>query len=145
MSRGLGKREREILTQLTDRPMPLGGQTRSERVAIRRAAKSLERRGLADLFVLWNASNTGGETWIVQAGAVTKDGRPWKSLSVASAPTGALATHKRPRLRGSIRNTAEEEGVSASTIRRDFALIKATGLDITLATMNLTQSWQHKR
>src|SRR5438046_2545546 len=126
MSRGLGKREREILAQLTESPKPIGGATRSERVSNRRAARSLERRGLADVFVFWNLEHTHGVVCAVRAGAVTEDGKTWKSLNVACAPPpGAQATvTKRMRLQGSLRSLAEKVNVSVATIRRDLAKAK---------------------
>jgi hypothetical protein len=124
MSRGLGKRERAILSTLTDRPIELGGATRAERVANRRAARSLERRGVADVFMLWNDGHTRGLVHVVRAGATMKDGRTWKSVNVACVPPGARATHKRQRFLGSLRTIAESEMVSVTTIRRDKSAMK---------------------
>src|SRR5947207_2367970 len=109
MSRGLGKREREIFVSLTDKPTPIGGASRSDRVANRRAARSLERRGLADVFLFWNETRTNVVVCAVTVGAMNADGQMWKSLSVACAPEGARATqNKRPRMQGSLRTIAEK-------------------------------------
>ena len=120
-SAAIGNRERVLLASIeAGKPVELGGADRAERVAIYRAARSLECKGLADTFTTWNEKHTALALWIVKAGSVMPDGKPWKSVSVACAPPGTDATLKR-RLAGSLRSIAADEGVSVATVRRDLA------------------------
>jgi hypothetical protein len=118
MSRGHGRTQRAILDALaraTGAPLlPLGGDTRSERAALVRAAETLERAGLCVVVRLWNDRHTALDVFVGRPGA-TYDGKPVKELSVARVPHGTGAT-----LSGSHRHIARKEKVSKTTVGRDL-------------------------
>ena len=117
MSRGAGKWQRIILEQAsTAKLVGLRGNSRSETVAIGRAARLLASAGKVVIVRLWNDSHTAVRNFASLPGTKTKAGKPIESLSVAIVPAGTRTTFK-----GSIRDCAYDERVSKTTIARDIA------------------------
>jgi hypothetical protein len=114
MSRGLGRWQRAIQEALEQAQwVTLRGGSRSETVAIVRAARALERAGKCVLVRLWNDDHTAVKLNAFRPGFTLK-GQPIEALSVERVPVGTGSTFK-----GSCRWIAREEGVSKSQISRD--------------------------
>lgn len=116
MSRGFGIRQRIILDKIakSDKLIRLNGSTRAEQAAFLRAAKALEKAGLCIIVRLWNEGHTAVCPYVGRPG-LTFDGTPAQELSVARVPCGTGTA-----LKDSFREMAAFEGVSKSTIARDW-------------------------
>jgi hypothetical protein len=116
MSRGHGAVQRLILDAIekTDKLVPLGGCTRSERAALVRAAKLLERSGKCAVVRLWNVSHTALAVLVCKPGTMI-GGKPARDLSVARVTSGTRAT-----LTGSLRQIAVAMRCRHVTVWRDI-------------------------
>jgi hypothetical protein len=105
--------------------IPLRGRTRADSVAIRRAARALERQGKCVVIHLWDEDVAGRQKGICAFAVhpdLTVGGRPAREVSVARVPSGTEATL---RWKGSLRDIAREEGISKTQVVRDLELARA--------------------
>jgi hypothetical protein len=104
MSRGLGIWQRAILQAIdgNDKLVLLDGENRSEKTALLRAAKTLEKAGRCVIVRLWNYEHTALCPCVGRPDLMI-DGKPVKELSVARVPRGTGTTFD-----GSVRHRLHE-------------------------------------
>src|SRR5205814_1480510 len=73
----MGKHQRTILEAIRKQLLlRLRGAGRIETIALRQAARALEKRGLCLIVRLWNEQHTQVCSYAARPGAMTRDGQP---------------------------------------------------------------------